>query len=540
MRTGDFDGAGRELRRLQRDTHRAATATDGMLWDLGRRLPVLGDDVAAVQTAASALDTVTRDNVPLALRLSRAVEEGRLRPRAGRVDLGVVRELAPVADRAATSIRRQAQRLDAVDADGLVFPFDQVVDEITGQVDRAAGAATSTATALELLPGMLGGKGVRSYLLLVQNNAELRSTGGIAGSVAVLHADHGRLTMGFQGSAGDVNTLSGAVRGASASAVRVYGPTILRDLRDTNFDPDFPDVARVAAAMLEDRRGLRVDGVLSVDPVALSFLLGGTGPVQVQQAGRPATLTQGNVVGTLLNLTYQVLGDQDSQDAFFEGAARAIFDAVVGGQGRTDRAIAGLANGASEHRVLVWSRHPAEQRRLRGTTVSGELPGRTYPTRPQVGFYLNDATAGKADYYLDYQPAATAVRCRPDGRQDLRAALALSSSMPRDTSRLSRWVTGTGLFAPRGTIAVNLRVYGPTGGAITAITVDGSRRDVTADRHEDRQVAVVPLALRPGERLTVRARMTTAPGQTGAPVLSFTPGIRSQPNGVSLTSACAG
>lgn len=112
--------------------------------------------------------------------------------------------------------------------------------------------------------------------------------------------------------------------------------------------------------------------------------------------------------------------------------------------------------------------------------------------------------------------------------------------MPRDTSRLSRWVTGTGLFAPRGTIAVNLRVYGPTGGTITAITVDGSRRDVTADRHEDRQVAVVPLALRPGERLTVRARMTTAPGQTGAPVLSFTPGIRSQPNGVSLTSACAG
>ena len=68
----------------------------------------------------------------------------------------------------------------------------------------AGSAARASATAFDLLPEMLGKDGPRRYLLLIQNNAEIRATGGIPGSIAVLRSDHGKITMGFQGGPSDL------------------------------------------------------------------------------------------------------------------------------------------------------------------------------------------------------------------------------------------------------------------------------------------------------------------------------------------------
>jgi hypothetical protein len=168
--------------------------------------------------------------------------------------------------------------------------------------------------------------------------------------------------------------------------------------------------------------------------------------------------------------------------------------------------------------------------------VSGALVGRS--STPQVGLYINDSTAGKMDYYLQYRSTAAAVDCRRGGAQDIRATMALTSTMPTAFQQLSPWILGTGQFAPQGTIAFNLRIYAPYGGEITGLTVDGESHSVTADKHRGRQVALLPMALKPGQLVTVTADVRTAPGQSGDGVLSFTPGIVPAPNGVRIASAC--
>ena len=45
---------------------------------------------------------------------------------------------------------------------------------------------------------MLGSDGPRHYLLVVQNNAEIRSTGGLPGSFMILNAEDGKLSLGTQ------------------------------------------------------------------------------------------------------------------------------------------------------------------------------------------------------------------------------------------------------------------------------------------------------------------------------------------------------
>ena len=534
IRAGDFDGANRALADLRDQTHRAHDSTDGVLWDIGRHAPFVGRNIGAVQTVASVLDTATRVNAPVALQLSKAVEDGRFRPKDGRIDLAEIERLTPDVQRAADSIRDAADRLSGTEADRLVFPFNDLVGDLQDQVDGASSAATATANAFNLLPDMLGEQEPRNYLLMVQNPAELRATGGLPGSFALLHADNGRITMGWQGSPNDLAGPTTPAVTLPKDTLQQYGPSQAVDPRDLNFTPDFPEAAQIAKAMVERARDVKVDGVVSVDPIALAGLMRGTGPVTVTNG---VTLATGNVVQALLNQTYQVLPTQQRQNDFFETVARKIFDSVMAGRGDQQQAIRGLATAAGEHRVLVWSAHDDEEGVLEGTAVSGSITAGS-ARHPQIGLYINDSTAGKMDYYLQYRSAAAAVDCRRGDAQDIRATMALSSTMPTDFSRLSEWIVGSGQYAPQGTIAFNLRVYAPAGGEITGLSVDGQPHSITADMHKGRQVALLPIALAPGQRSTVTADIRTAPGQSGDGVLSFTPGMVPAPNGVRITSAC--
>jgi hypothetical protein len=534
VRDGDFDGANRALADLRRETHRAADSTDGVLWDLGRHVPWLGRDIGAVQTVSSVLDTATRENAPIALQLSQAVDSGRFKPSDGRIDLAEVERLTPAVRRAADSIEQAAHRLAGTQADQLLFPFNDLVGDLQTQVDRARSAAGASADAFQLLPDMLGAEQPRTYLLMIQNPAELRATGGLPGSLALLHADGGKVTMGWQGSASDINGFTAPVVKLARDTEQQYGPTPAIDFRDINFTPDFPEAAQIAKAMVEQRQHVKLDGVISVDPIALAQMMRGTGPVTVKDG---VVLSAGNVVPALLNQTYEVLDNQQAQNDFFETVARKIFDSVMAGQGNQQLAIRGLATGASEHRIQVWSAHDAEQSVLQGTAVSGSLVGRS--GTPQVGMYINDSTAGKMDYYLQYRSTAAAVDCRHGDAQDIRATMAITSTMPADFQRLSPWILGTGQFAAQGTIAFNLRIYAPYRGEITGMTVDGQGHSVTADKHKGRQVALLPLTLTPGQKVTVTADIRTATGEPGDGVFSFTPGMVPAPNGVRIASACS-
>ena len=534
VRAGDFDGATAALGDLRSQTHRAKDATDGVLWDLGRHVPYLGRNVGAVQTVSDVLDTATRVNAPIALQLSKAVNEGAFRPRDGQIDLAEVERLTPSVRRAADSIDRASERLAATRPDELLFPFNDLVGDLQEQVERASSASTASAHAFELLPDMLGEQEPRTYLLMIQNPAELRATGGLPGSLALLHAEDGKVSMGWQGSPNDINGIASPAVALPKDTLQQYGPSPAIDFRDLNFTPDFPEAAQIAKAMVERRRDVQLDGVVSVDPIALAQLMRGTGPVTVTNG---VTLNAANVVQALLNQTYQVLDDPDAQNEFFEVVARKIFDSVMAGQGDQQLAIRGLAAAGGQHRVLVWSAHDDEQAVLEGTAVSGAITG-SDPRHPEIGAYINDSTAGKMDYYLQYRSSAAAVVCRKDEAQDVRVTLALTSTMPADFGKLSVWILGTGQYAAQGTIAFNLRIYAPDGGEITGLTVDGETHSVTSDTHKGRQVAFLPVTLAPGQKSTVTADIRTAKGQSGDGTFSFTPGMVPAPNGVKIASAC--
>lgn len=532
--SGDDVSAKASLGALQDSTARAKDATAGTLWDVGAKVPYFGRNVAAIQTVSEVLDQVATGALPPVVALSKQVNLNTFSPKKGRVDLAAIREIAPpvaAADRALTAAKA---KLTDIDPGSLLVPLRGPVGTIKYKVDTAQSAAAASDLAARLLPPMLGAKDTRRYLLLIQNNAEVRSTGGISGSFAILKAKKGKLSMGTQGSIQDLLPSDKPVVPMTAEESTVYSTSLVRDLRDANLTPDFPRTGVITQALVKKGLDVTVDGVISVDPIALSAILGGTGAVTLVDG---TILDQSNAVSVLLNGIYRKYEDNDVQDELFQSAARKIFNAVKAGRGESRLVISGMVSAANENRLLVWSSHTAEQRKIATTGLSGELTGDDGAT-PHIGMYLSDAAGGKMEYYLDYTTVVTAGRCLPGDIQELSTSTDLTSLAPGNARKLSRSVTGRGTLTPRGTMRLIVRFYSPYEGGFTEVRVNGKRQTVYADRHLGRNVTKVVLSIKPGQTYTVTTSMISGRGQSNDAVFSTTPGVQSTRNDFRVPSAC--
>ncbi len=117
---------------------------------------------------------------------------------------------------------------------------------------------------VEKLPDILGSEKSKTYLVLFENNMELRPTGGFIGSYGLLTFGNGRLS-DFVIS--DVYSADGQLNGhvEPPAPIKQYLGEANWWLRDSNWDPDFPTSAKRAEWFLDKEMDKQVDGVVSID-----------------------------------------------------------------------------------------------------------------------------------------------------------------------------------------------------------------------------------------------------------------------------------
>lgn len=530
---GDQDGARSTLERLQSHARSARRDTRGPGWWLLSKAPGIAPNVVAARTVADVTDVLAREVLPEVVSSSSVLQPANLRPVRGRIDLAPLTRVAPAVVAANTRLVAESRRIQAIDARELAPPIAAPVRQLQTGLSQAAGMSSLASQALRLLPPMLGVDGRRTYLMLFQNNAEIRATGGLPGSLAVVTAEHGQVSIGRQVTASSIGRFARPVLPLTAAERGLFGDRMGVFPADVTFTPDFPRTATMIQAMWKARTDTTVDGVLSTDPVALSHLLGGTGPVDV---GGGQRLTAGEAVRVLLNQVYLDNPDPLAQDAFFKAVAKKVFRAVASGQGSPSQVLQALATSATERRVLVWSNHPREQALIASTGVGGALT-RSLGKAPQVGVYLNDGSESKLDYYLDYHADVSSTRCA-EGRQDLTVTVHLRSRVPRDLHRLSPSVLATAPGVPRGTMRTMVMAYVPVDGKVGRATLDGTPVLLTTRDYDGRSMVAQTVDLAPGQRATATYRMTSGPGQTDAADLRVTPGVRGDGVGTVGPSSC--
>lgn len=144
------------------------------------------------------------------------------------------------------------------------------------------------------LPELLGANGPRTYLLLAQNEDELRATGGFISGAGVVTFDSGRMTEFRIGDSYDVDDLAAHPYPSPPEPLLRYMMASIWVFRDSNWSPDFPASARMASALYELGQGQTVDGVIAFDQTAIRMLLEAIGPVTVE--GTPGEVSSSNVV----------------------------------------------------------------------------------------------------------------------------------------------------------------------------------------------------------------------------------------------------
>jgi hypothetical protein len=537
IREGNVAAAKGTLAALQVETRAAHDDTGGLGWAMTSKLPVVGDDLRAVRAVSAVLDELAREGLPALLDVASGLDPASLSPRDGRIDLTALNTAAPRIAQGLAVIRKAQQDVAEIRTDGLVDQVGTAVAQLTDGLSRAERLTATADRAARLLPGILGAGGPRNYLVLFQNNAEIRATGGMPGAYIVVHADAGAVTITDQGTAAsDIKTFDPPVQELAADQMALYTDRPAVFPADVNLTPDFPTAADLMRTMYRKRSGVTVDGVLATDPVALSYLLRATGPVPMPE-GEP--LTADNAVRLLLSEAYAKYPDPVDQDAYFAKAARATFEALIKGQGDAKGMIAGLARAAGERRLLMWSADDKEESGLAGTVLEGRLPtdGATTPT---VGVFLNDGSGGKLSYYLTHAAQLSVGACDGDGNRELHLKLTLGSTAP--TADLPDYVTGLALSGDKYTSRTNVMIFSPTGGGVVGATLNGKEVEFGTGLERDRGVAVLTVDLPPGTSQTYD--VTIQPGvlpegwQSLHPRLWTTPGVRPWQTSVQAGPRC--
>ena len=498
----DPEGAVEAAHRADDATARADWHSHTPVWWLAQYLPVVGDDVEAVRVVSDATHDLTEGVVsPLA---EAGLTPDQFKPQQGRIPIEPVRRVAAVLDDAAPRVADAEESAATLTTSGLVAPLRGPVEELQTMLEGAARVTHAAAVAAQVLPSMLGDEGERTYLVAFQNNAEVRATGGMPGSLVLLKARDGKLEMGrsltpaaFEG--------NGRIVPPTAAELELFQPRYFVSGRPT-FNPDFPRNSELYSAWWDATGRAPIDGVITIDPVALSYLLDYTGPITLRDGQE---LTRDNAVELMLRDSYATY-DYREQDKFFSDAARTIFDSMIQADGSARDLIAALGRGIDERRVAVWPADPEEQRRFAGEDIAGELPQDT--GRTEIGFYVNGEKGDKLGYYLHADTTVATTSCDGD-QQKLTVDVTFSSSAP--PSGLPEYVYGEllpGLPAP--TMRNRVYLYAPAGGRVDALTVDDEKVAVTRVQHGARPVAYTTLDLGPEETKQLQYEVS-APREDG-------------------------
>ena len=517
---GDQAAIDRELAALRGVSSAAADRTSGPSWSLLTQLPAFGDDAEGVRAVSQVVDDLAQDALESLVEVEDALDD--LLPRGGAVPVAVVRQLQEPVERAKEELVAADVALAQEDPSGYVGRLRDQYRDLQARISDARHAVEAAAIATEIAPAMLGEDEERTYLLVFQNNSEIRATGGLPGVATLVTARNGELRRGQQAEGAEFGRAEDLPLPLTQPERRLFDDVLGAYFLSSNMTPDIPRAAELWAARWEQVSPAdEIDGVVTLDTVAVSYLLEATGPIDVEGI----QLTGDNLVEELLHNVYVRWEDPARQDKFFAEVVRQTFDRFINGTSNPSGVVEALARATGEGRLAMHSFDPTEQAAIAGTTIAGELVTDAAVPAPQIDVTINDTTGGKMSYFLRYDVDISATYCS-GGIQGFRAKASMWSEAPADAAELPDSVTGGGEFDTKpGNELVTVRIYGPAAGTVDDLVLNGQPLDPITVDQGSRPVNMFYLELTPGQVYDLAWSMKGGAGQTLDPRVRITPSI---------------
>lgn len=494
--------------------HRLDRLTSGPAWWIGSNVPYLGDPLASIRSMASASDEVGSHVVPILTREVARIDPTALRASGDTFRLTPLTKALPGLEQADAGLLSAKRQIAAGPSSTWLSVVDDKHRTLSEQVSQIEGYVAAATRAARLVPTMLGGDGAKTYFIGLQNEAEMRGTGGLPGAYAICRADHGTLRFIQFGSdtaleARGKRHLIPTGLDFGADYNRAYGasqPT--SSFVDSNVSPNFPYTARIWAAMWQKVTGQQVDGVLALDPTVLGYFLRAAGPIV---AKFHVPVSADNVVSLTQKDEYALFPSNVERKPFLVSVLRATAHKVTSGSGRPIALLRAASTSALQHRLLIWSRDPRIEKVIEQTNYAGAIP---VTAQPFSALILNNASGGKLDYYL--QRSIVYQRSGCGSTSDVLVTISLTNTAP--PSGLSPYVT-TRLDPPPpgaqvGDYKTLLDYYATAGANLQSITLNGQPSTATVQNAFGHPVFRVELQLPRGTTQTLVLHLQESRGRS--------------------------
>ncbi len=260
------------------------------------------------------------------------------------------------------------------------------VTDLNNALDRfnAAGGSRGIRVDVNALMAGLGSDKPARYLVLLQNPAELRPSGGFPGTMGLVTIDRGQLV---SYSIFDGHTLTNAyiaqrrTKRPEPWPIDHYFPQDGFLLHDAGWYADFPMAGSTIMSMYAETDWPPINGVIAVDPATVEDLLQVTGPLDIEIEGEMRHVTADNVYDEIerqRRLIVDGIRPWDKSREVHKEAVATIGEAIIENLKHADRgqmieAVKLLKRSADIRDIQAYSADPNLQAFLNERHWTGSL-----------------------------------------------------------------------------------------------------------------------------------------------------------------------
>ncbi|PEG39898.1 hypothetical protein CRI77_15305 [Mycolicibacterium duvalii] len=495
----------------------ARDATHSFAWNIAAGIPWLGSPFEAGQQVTDVVLGLASDVLRPAADVGLAISPNRLYS-DGRVDVELLRSQESMLSELSANAKRLNGEAGAITNPRYVTLLRNARSQLQNQISAVTSLIENAALAARLVPSMMGADGPRSYFMAFQTNAEARGTGGLLGGYGILRFDDGVPSVDTLAPNTELRDAVGPIDlGVEFDQQYAYAQPFT-DFRNSNLSPHFPYAAQIWKTMWAEQTGQDVDGVIAIDPVALSYILGAVGPVTMSDG---EVISRENVVELTESTAYlRFPEDQVARKQYLQDIANAVVKKMTGPVRSPRQLLDALGQAVNERRIAVWSSVPEEQELLEQTPLAHALPG---DESPYAAVVINNLGGNKLDYYLRTQIEYAADECEGETRAST-VTVKLTNTVPDEP--LPDYVAAAAglspellIEVPRGTNIASVRLFATKGAELSSAILNGERVPAILNTERGHPVFEVQVIIPPGQSADVSFQLSepTATGKPRAP-----------------------
>lgn len=348
----------------------------------------------------------------------------------------------------------QAQALisDKEFSNNLPKILQERIESLKLKLNEYANLSKNAQAASLILPQIIAINGTKSYLILLQNNNELRPSGGFIGSFAKVTFEGGKLKkLDVQ----DIYAIDGQLKFHVEPPKEIKSDLGQKDwyLRDSNWEADFPTSAKQAEWFFNKESGEQVAGVIALDVSAMENLLEVVGPLNLADYNEKIS-SQNLFEKAITHAEVSFFPGSQAKKNFLTALSNALLNKLFFvPQQNWPGIVSALGKSLEEKHLSIFFDDPKLFSYLVSRNWTGMLPR---PADPKEGEYLDflapveaNLGANKANYYLKRSYNLETIIGK-EGEIKHRFKINFTNTSPSDTWPAGKYKNRFRIYLPFG------------------------------------------------------------------------------------------